>query len=79
MIRRLRQIRYLQSVVRHHSFSKVAEECHISQSAISQQIRALMYFLWKWILESRTSIQNLIAEAQKYDEIMMLVSAAGFV
>lgn len=79
MIRRLRQIRYLQSVVRHHSFSKAAEECHISQSAISQQIRALMYFLWKWILESRTSIPNLIAEAQKYDEIMMLVSAAGFV
>ena len=28
-------------------------------------------------LANRTSIQNLITEAQKYGEIMMLVSAAG--
>ncbi len=37
----LRQIRYFQSVVRNNSFSEAAEECHISQSAISQQIQAL--------------------------------------
>ena len=37
----LRQIRYFQSVVRNNSFSEAAEECHISQSAISQQIMAL--------------------------------------
>lgn len=37
----LRQIRYFQAVVRFHSFSEAAEECHISQSAISQQIQAL--------------------------------------
>lgn len=37
----LRQIKYFQSVVRHNSFSEAAEECHISQSAISQQIKAL--------------------------------------
>ena len=37
----LRQIRYFQSVVRNNSFSEAAEECHISQSAISQQIKAL--------------------------------------
>ena len=37
----IRQIRYFQSVVRNNSFSEAAEECHISQSAISQQIRAL--------------------------------------
>ena len=37
----LRQIRYFQAVVRTTSFSEVAEECHISQSAISQQIKAL--------------------------------------
>lgn len=36
-----RQIRYFQSVVRNNSFSEAAEECHISQSAISQQIQAL--------------------------------------
>ena len=35
------QIRYFQSVVRNNSFSEAAEECHISQSATSQQIKAL--------------------------------------
>ena len=37
----IRQIRYFQAVVRNNSFSEAAEECHISQSAISQQIQAL--------------------------------------
>lgn len=37
----LRQIRYFQSVVRNNSFSEAAEECPISQSAVSQQIKAL--------------------------------------
>lgn len=37
----LRQIRYFQTVVRFGSFSKAAEACFISQSAISQQVRAL--------------------------------------
>lgn len=37
----LRQIRSFQAVVRSNSFSEAAEECHISQSAISQQIKAL--------------------------------------
>ncbi len=37
----LRQIKYFQSVVRNNSFSEAAEKCHISQSAISQQIKAL--------------------------------------
>lgn len=37
----LRQIKYFQSVVKNNSFSVAAEECHISQSAISQQIKAL--------------------------------------
>ena len=37
----IRQIRYIHAVVRNNSFSEAAEECHISQSAISQQIQAL--------------------------------------
>lgn len=37
----IRQIRYFQSVVRRNSFSEAAEECHISQSAISQQVQSL--------------------------------------
>lgn len=37
----IRQIKYFHSVVKNNSFSEAAEECHISQSAISQQIQAL--------------------------------------
>ena len=49
----LRQIRYFQAVVRNKSFSKAAEECHISQSAISQQIKALEHELGFPLLERR--------------------------
>lgn len=37
----LRQIKYFQAVVKYNSFSEAAEVCHISQSAISQQVKAL--------------------------------------
>ncbi len=37
----LKQIRYFQAVVRLGSFTEAAEECYISQSAISQQVQAL--------------------------------------
>lgn len=37
----LRRIKYFQAVVRSNSSSDAAEECHMSQSAISQQIKAL--------------------------------------
>lgn len=37
----LKQIKYFQSVVKHNSFTEAAEENFISQSAISQQIKAL--------------------------------------
>lgn len=35
------QIQYFISVVKNHNFTKAAEECHISQPAISQQIKEL--------------------------------------
>ncbi|WP_315003528.1 LysR family transcriptional regulator [uncultured Selenomonas sp.] len=37
----MKQIRYFQAVVHCGSFTEAAEECYISQSAISQQIQAL--------------------------------------
>lgn len=46
-----RQIKYFQAVVQHNSFSKAAEECHISQSAISQQLQALERDLGFTLLE----------------------------
>lgn len=49
----IRQIRYFQSVVRNNSFSEAAEECHISQSAISQQVQALERELGFKLLERK--------------------------
>lgn len=37
----IKQIKYFQAIVQHKSFTKAAEDCYISQSAISQQIKAL--------------------------------------
>lgn len=47
----LKQLRYFQSVVRTGSFSQAAEENYISQSAISQQIKALEQSLGVTLLE----------------------------
>lgn len=49
----LRQIKYFQAVVQNNSFSKAAAECHISQSAISQQIQTLERDLGFSLLERR--------------------------
>ena len=37
----LRQIEYLQAVIEQGNFYLAAEQCHVSQSAIFQQIRKL--------------------------------------
>ena len=37
----LRQIEYFQAIVKNNSFTLAAEQCHISQSAISQQLKGL--------------------------------------
>lgn len=49
----LNQIRYFQAVVRCGSFTEAAEQCHISQSAISQQIKALEQELGVELLERK--------------------------
>lgn len=46
-----KRIKYFQAVVRNNSFSEAAEECHISQSAISQQVKALENELGFQLLE----------------------------
>lgn len=47
----LRQIEYLQAVIENGNFYLAAEQCHVSQSAISQQIRKLEYELGLKLLE----------------------------
>lgn len=49
----IRQMRYFIAVVETGSFSEAAEACHISQSAISQQIKALEEELGAMLLERR--------------------------
>lgn len=53
----LNQVRYFQAVVCCGSFTEAAEECHISQSAISQQIKAL---------EQELGIQLLVRRNRKF-------------
>ena len=58
-----RQIKYFQAVVRYHSFSEAAEACHISQSAISQQIQALERELGFLLLERKNRSFELMLES----------------
>ena len=53
----LNQIRYFQAAVRLGSFTEAAEECHISQSAISQQIKSL---------EQELGIQLIVRQNRKF-------------
>jgi len=53
----LRQMKYFVSVVKNNSFSEAAEECYISQSAVSQQIQAL---------EADLGVQLLIRENRRF-------------
>lgn len=53
----LNQIRYFQAVVRCNSFTEAAEQCNISQSAISQQIKAL---------EQELGVELLIRKNRKF-------------
>lgn len=50
----IQQIRYFQAVVRNNSFSEAAAQCHISQSAISQQMQALERELGFALLERKS-------------------------
>ena len=49
----LRQIQYFQAVIRNNSFTEAAEEHHVSQSAISQQIQTLEQELGVKLLERK--------------------------
>jgi DNA-binding transcriptional LysR family regulator len=53
----LRQMKYFVAVVRNNSFTEAAEECYISQSAISQQIQSL---------EAELGVQLLIRDNRKF-------------
>ena len=71
----LNQIRYFQAVVRHGSFTSAAEECHISQSAISQQIKSLEQELGFPLLERRNRAFTLTGAGEHfYKKSLVLVA-----
>ena len=55
----MRQMNYFVRVVECNSFTEAAEQCYISQSAISQQIRAL---------ETELGIKLIIRENRKFHQ-----------
>ena len=73
----LRQIKYFQAVVRNNSFSEAAEQCHISQSAISQQIKALETELGFLLLE-RKNRKFVLTPAGEYFYKKSLVLIADY-
>lgn len=71
----LRQIQYFHSVVENNSFSLAAEECNISQSAISQQIKALENELGFMLLERNNRKFTLTPAGEYfYKKTLILVS-----
>jgi DNA-binding transcriptional LysR family regulator len=58
----LRQLRYLEAVARHRSFTRAARELHIAPSALSQQVRALERELGVELLR-RTTRRVAVTEA----------------
>lgn len=71
----LRQIKYFQAVVQKSSFSKAAEDCHISQSAISQQIQALERELGFPLLERRHRTFHLTPAGEYFYEKSLVLLA----
>lgn len=71
----LRQIKYFQAVVQNNSFSKAAEDCHISQSAISQQIQALERDLGFSLLERRHRTFTLTPAGEYFYKKSLILTA----
>lgn len=73
----IKQIKYFQAVVRCGSFTEAAEECSISQSAISQQIQALEHELGVKLL-NRGNRKNSLTPAGEHFYKKGLVLTADF-
>lgn len=73
----LNQVRYFQAVVRLGSFTEAAEECHISQSAISQQIKSLEQELGIQLIE-RMNRKFILTPAGEYFYKKSLILVADY-
>ena len=73
----IKQMKYFQAVVRLRSFTKAAEECFISQSAISQQLQALEKEIGVKLIE-RERRKFTLTEAGEYFYRKSLVIVSDF-
>ena len=71
----LKQIQYFQAVVRCNSFSEAAEECFISQSAISQQVQALERELGVTLLKRENRRFSLTPAGEHFYRHSLLLTA----
>lgn len=71
----IKQIRYFQAVVRCNSFTEAAEECFISQSAISQQIQALEQELGLKLLERKNRRFSLTPAGEHFYKKSLVLTA----
>ena len=62
----LKQIEYLQAVIETGSFYKAAEKCHVTQSAISQQIKKLEEELGVKLLDRHNRTFSLTQAGQRF-------------
>lgn len=69
----LKQLKYFQSVVQNNSFSVAAQECNISQSAISQQVKSLEEELGFPLLERKNRKFSLTLAGEVYYKKTMLL------
>ena len=71
----LKQIKYFHAVVRCNSFSEAAEECYISQSAISQQVQTLERELGVTLLKRENRRFSLTPAGEHFYRQSLLLTA----
>ena len=70
----LRQIEYLQAVIENGNFYQAAEQCHVSQSAISQQIKKLEEELGVKLLERHNRTFSLTPAGEHFYRKSLVIS-----
>ncbi|MBD5134429.1 MAG: LysR family transcriptional regulator [Lachnospiraceae bacterium] len=71
----IKQIKYFQAVVSHKSFTDAAEECFISQSAMSQQIQALERGLGVKLLDRKNRKFSLTPAGEYFYKKSLVITA----
>ena len=70
----LRQMEYLQAVIENGNFYLAAEQCHVSQSAISQQIKKLEDELGVKLLERHNRTFSLTPAGEHFYRKSLIIS-----